>query len=157
RSKGEPFEIRDFSPDGYDERQYCSPGFNLPVGAFRRTPHGEYPEYHTSADNLDFISAAHLVDSLTTLLEVVDLIESDVRFVNRSPFGEPQLGRRGLMSSIGGKPASADHLALLWALNLSDGTNTVLDVAERSGLSFKRLRKAIEALASCGLLERAPH
>ena len=62
RSKGAPFEVRDFSPYGYDERQYCSPGFNLPVGSFRRTPHGEYPEYHTSADNLEFVSAAHLVE-----------------------------------------------------------------------------------------------
>src|SRR6185437_6708809 len=79
RTKGAPFEIRDFSPYGYDERQYCSPGFNLPVGSFRRTPHGEYPEYHTSADNLEFVSASQLAESLTTLLDVIDLIESDYR------------------------------------------------------------------------------
>src|SRR4029079_19701208 len=98
----------------------------LPVGSFRRTPHGEYPEYHTSADNLEFVSAAQLADSLTTLLDVIDLIESDYRFVNLSPMGEPQLGRRGFLSSIGGKAAKPDQLAVLWVLNLSDGNNSLL-------------------------------
>jgi aminopeptidase-like protein len=152
RTKGDPFEVRDFSPYGYDERQYCSPGFNLPVGGFRRTPHGEYPEYHTSADDLEFVSAAHLADSLGTLLEVIDLVESNLRFINLSPMGEPQLGRRGLLPSVGGKAAKADQLALLWVLNLSDGSNSVLDIAERSGLSFDQIRSAIEALTGCGLL-----
>jgi len=156
RSKGAPFEVRDFSPYGYDERQYCSPGFDLPVGSLLRTPHGEYPEYHTSADNLEFVSVDHLVDSLTTLLEVVDLIESDFRFINLSPMGEPQLGRRGLIGSVGGKAAKADQLALLWVLNLSDGNASVLDIAERSQLPFDQLRGAIEALSACGLLERLP-
>jgi aminopeptidase-like protein len=79
-TKGDPFEVRDFSPYGYGERQYSSPGFNLPVGGFRRTPHGEHPEYHTSADNFEFVSAGHLADSLRTLLEVIDLVESDLQF-----------------------------------------------------------------------------
>ncbi len=156
KTKGAPFAIRDFSPYGYDERQYCSPGFNLPVGSFRRTPHGEYPEYHTSADNLDFVSAPHLADSLATLLEIIDLIENDLRFVNLSPMGEPQLGRRGLVPALGGKAAKDGHLALLWVLNLSDGAGSVLDIAERSGLPFDTIRKAIDQLTACGLLDRAP-
>jgi aminopeptidase-like protein len=156
RTKGASFAVRDFSPYGYDERQYCSPGFNLPVGSFRRTPHGEYPEYHTSADNLDFVSAGYLADSLTTILEVIDLIESDRRFINLSPMGEPQLGRRGLIGSVGGKAAKSDQLALLWVLNLSDGANSVLDIAERSGLPFDQIRGAVDALIACGLLERLP-
>jgi aminopeptidase-like protein len=156
RTKGGAFEIRDFSPYGYDERQYCSPGFNLPVGGFRRTPHGEYPEYHTSADDLGFVSAEHLADSLNTLLEVIDLVESDVRFINLSPMGEPQLGRRGLLTSATGDAAKAEQLALLWVLNLSDGSNSVLDIAERSRLPFYQLRGAIDVLTACGLLERAP-
>jgi aminopeptidase-like protein len=101
RTKGDPYEVRDFSPYGYDERQLCSPGFNLPGGGFRRTPHGEYAEYHTSADDLGFVSAMHLADSLGTLLQVIDLLERDVRYVNLSPMGEPQLGRRGLFPSVG--------------------------------------------------------
>jgi aminopeptidase-like protein len=156
RSTGVPYEIRDFSPYGYDERQYCSPGFNLPVGSFRRTPHGEYPEYHTSADNLELVSATHLADSLVTLLEVIDLIESDLYFINLSPMGEPQLGRRGLVPSIGGNAAKSEQLALLWVLNLSDGNCSVLDIAERSGLPFDQIRRAIETLIACGLLEQKP-
>ena len=155
RTKGAPFEVRDFSPYGYDERQYCSPGFDLPVGSFRRTPHGEYPEYHTSADNLEFVSAARLAESVTTLLEVIDLIESDLCFINLSPMGEPQLGRRGLIPSVGGKAAQSDQLALLWVLNLADGDHSVIDIAERSGLCFDQLRRAIEKLIACGLLETA--
>lgn len=155
KTKGAPFAVKDFSPYGYDERQYCSPGFDLAVGSFRRTPHGEYPEYHTSADNLEFVSASHLADSLATLLEVVDLLENDLRFVNQSPMGEPQLGRRGLIPALGGKAAKDDQLALLWALNLSDGTNGALDIAERSGLPFDSIRRAIDALTACGLLEPA--
>ena len=130
RSRATPFEVRDFSSYGYDERQYCSPGFDLPVGSFRRTPHGEYTEYHTSADNLDFVSEEHLAGSLGALLETIDLLESDVAFRNLSPNCEPQLGRRGLL------PAACERaqMALLWMLNLSDGTNSLLDIAERSRL-----------------------
>jgi aminopeptidase-like protein len=149
RGKGEPFEVRDFSPYGYDERQFCSPGFNLPVGSFRRTPHGEYPEYHTSADNLGFVSPDHLADSLGTLLEVIDLLESDTKFRNLSPMGEPQLGRRGLLPA----PSERAQMALLWMLNLSDGNYSLLDIAERSGLPFGELRRATEILAEHGLLE----
>jgi aminopeptidase-like protein len=155
KTKGAPYAIRDFSPYGYDERQYCSPGFNLPVGSLRRTPHGEYPEYHTSADNLDLVSAPHLADSLATLLEVIDLLENDLRFVNLSPMGEPQLGRRGLVPALGGKAAKNDQLALLWVLNLSDGASGVLDIAERSGLPFDTIRKAVDQLTAAGLLDRA--
>jgi len=154
KTKGSPFAIRDFSPYGYDERQYCSPGFNLPVGSFRRTPHGEYPEYHSSADNLEFLSADHLADSLATLLEVIDLLENDLRFVNLSPMGEPQLGRRGLVSSLGGRAAKDDHLAMLWVLNLSDGTKSVLDIAEQYGLYVDAIRRAIDALMAARLLDR---
>lgn len=149
RSSATPFEVRDFSPYGYDERQYCSPGFDLPVGSFRRTPHGEYREYHTSADNLSFVSGAHLADTLGALLEVIDLIESDIAFRNLSPNCEPQLGRRGLL------PAANDsaQMALLWMLNLSDGSNSLLDIAERSRLPFAELRHATAILVEHGLLE----
>jgi aminopeptidase-like protein len=149
QTKGAPFEVRDFSPYGYDERQFCSPGFNLPVGSFRRTPHGEYPEYHTSADDLNFVSPAHLADTLGTLLEVIDLLESDVKFRNLSPMGEPQLGKRGLLPTASEK----EQMALLWMLNLSDGSSSVLDIAERSGLPFDELRRATESLVDYGLLE----
>lgn len=149
RTRHEPFAVEDFSPYGYDERQFCSPGFDLSVGGFRRSPGGQFAEYHSSADDTDFVSAPHLAHSLGTLLEVIDLIESDLRFRNLSPMGEPQLGRRGLL------PAANEtaQLALLWMLNLSDGRAGMLDVAERSGLPFGDLRTAAQALLDCGLLE----
>ena len=73
--KQQDFGVLEFSPYGYDERQYCSPGFNLAVGSLTRTPYGRFPEYHTSADNLDFVQPAALADSLAMYLAVVDLLE----------------------------------------------------------------------------------
>jgi aminopeptidase-like protein len=156
RHSGDDYEVLDFSPYGYDERQYCSPGFDLPVGCFMRTPWGRYPEYHTSADDLDFVSAAALADSFAKLLGALSVVDQNVAYVNLSPYGEPQLGRRGLYRSAGGrKDESVSELALLWVLNLSDSEHTLLDVAERSGLAFDAVRAAADALVGVGLLEEA--
>jgi aminopeptidase-like protein len=147
-------EILEFAPYGYDERQFCSPGFDLPVGRLSRTPDGRYPEYHTSADDLDFIQPLQLAASLAACLGIADLLESDRTYVNQSPKGEPQLGRRGLYRPIGGVASSpAGELAMLWMLNLSDGRHRLLDIAERSRVSFDELRRAAEALRESGLLK----
>jgi aminopeptidase-like protein len=154
---GEDHEIRDFSPYGYDERQYCSPGFDLAVGSLTRTPHGEYPEYHTSADNPDFVQPAKLVDSLRRYLEVIEVLEGNVAYRNLSPRCEPQLGKRGLYGSVGGQShAVATQMALLWVLNLSDGAHTLLDIAERSKLAFTDVRRAADALERAELLAVEP-
>lgn len=146
--------IIDFFPYGYDERQYCSPGFNLPVGMFQRSQFGTFPQYHTSADNLDFIRPEHLAASFAMLCAGIDIAEHDGRYLNLSPKCEPQLGRRGLYGAIGGdKDAAAKNMAMLWVLNLSDGEHTLLDIAERAGLPFAvvlataRLLEAHELLA----------
>jgi aminopeptidase-like protein len=153
RDKGAPFSIRDFSPYGYDERQYCSPGFDLPVGCLMRTPYGEFDEYHTSADNLDFVTPESLEDSFDTCLRVVDVLERNRTYVNLKPKGEPRLGRYGLYGSLGGgHHGEQQQLALLWVLNQSDGTTELLDVAERSGLSFALLAEAADRLEAAGLL-----
>ncbi|HEX7794276.1 MAG TPA: DUF4910 domain-containing protein, partial [Vicinamibacterales bacterium] len=145
--------IRDFSPYGYDERQYCSPGFNLPVGLLSRTPHGCFPEYHTSADNLECVDPHALADSLAKILNVVEVLEGDRIYLNRSPKCEPQLGRRGLFGSMGGHGAGREaESALLWVLNFSDGDHSLLDIAERSGISFNVVRTAADALIRCDLL-----
>ena len=154
RHSGDDHEVLDFSPYGYDERQYCSPGFDLPVGCLMRTPWGRYPEYHTSADDLDLVSPDALADSLGTVLAALSVVDSNATFVNLSPFGEPQLGRRGLYRSAGGrKDESASELAMLWVLNLSDSRHSLLDVAERSGLEFGAVKAAADALLAAGLLE----
>jgi aminopeptidase-like protein len=153
RQSGHPFGLIDFAPYGYDERQYCSPGYDLPVGCLSRTPYGRYPQYHTSADNLDFVLPGALTDSLNHLIAICDLLDGNGTYVNRSPKGEPQLGRRGLYGAIGGKSeARIDELAMLWVLNLSDGRHSLLDIAERSALPFSQVRHAADALAAHGLL-----
>src|SRR5262249_28755901 len=141
---------------GYDERQYCSPGFDLAVGSLTRTPHGRYPEYHTSADNLDLIRPEALADSLRAYLEVLAILERNASYRNTNPKCEPQLGRRGLYSAMGGlRDAKAAEMAMLWVLNLSDGRHTLLDVAERSGLAFHAVAAAAKTLEEHDLLERA--
>ncbi len=154
RHHGEGFEVRDFSPYGYDERQYCSPGFNLPVGSLTRTPHGRFPQYHTSADNLDLVRPEALAGSLAAYLRVFHILENNARYLNLNPKCEPQLGRRGLYQALGGlAEAGRLELALLWILNLADGGHSLLDIAERSGLDFTLIHQAARALAEARLLE----
>jgi aminopeptidase-like protein len=151
-----PHRILDFSPWGYDERQYCSPGFDLPVGCLMRTPHGQFPQYHTSADDLELVRPEALADSLHACEAILDLLDRNRAFVNLSPKGEPQLGRRGLYPAVGGGAQGTEQLALLWVLNLSDGRHTLLDIAERAKLPFDLIDRAAGALAAHGLLRAAP-
>jgi aminopeptidase-like protein len=156
RHSGREFQVLDFTPYGYDERQFCSPGINLPVGCFMRTPNGRYPQYHTSADDLTLVSPSALGESLQQLLRVVQVIEENGRCLNLNPKCEPQLGRRGLYRQMGGiKDAAAREMAMLWVLNLSDGQHDLLDVAVRSGIPFDRISQAAEALREARLLVSA--
>ena len=151
---GRPGRIIPFSPYGYDERQLCSPGFNLPVGRLTRSVNGGYAEYHSSADDLDFIRPEALEESLRACQLFVAVLEQDARYVNRSPKGEPRLGKRGLYGTVGGtSPAEREH-AMLWVLNQSDGSKSLLDVARRSGLRFDIIRQAAAELERAGLLGR---
>jgi aminopeptidase-like protein len=153
RASGEDFGVEDFVPFGYDERQYSSPGFDLAVGSLTRTPYGRYPEYHTSADNLDLVRPEALAGSLDTYLRVVRVLEGNRRYLNLNPKCEPQLGRRGLYRTTGGDDAGRSReLALLWVLNLSDGGHGLLDIAERSGMSFEKIEEAARALTEVDLL-----
>jgi aminopeptidase-like protein len=152
---GSPFDIRPFSPYGYDERQFCSPGIDLPVGCFMRTPHGEYPQYHTSADDLSLVRASSLADSLARVLGVIDVLERNQTYVNTRPYCEPRLGKYGLYRSVGGRSAGDYQMALLWLLNMSDGHHSVLDVAARARLPWGTITEALEALCAAGLLEPA--
>ena len=145
-------EILEFSPYGYDERQYCSPGFNLAVGCLMRSVWGSFPEYHTSADNLEFIEPLQLAGSLRVCSAILDVLEGDRCYRNLNPFCEPQLGRRDLYRSTGGDAISEEINARLWILNLSDGDHSLLDIAERSGMSFAVIDEAAELLCEKGLL-----
>ena len=146
-------QVIGFSPYGYDERQLCSPGFDLPVGRLTRSVNGGYPQYHSSADDLSLIRADCLAQSYEACQRIVAILETDERYINLSPRGEPLLGKRGLYGSVGGvSPAEREH-ALLWVLNQSDGSHSLLDVARRSGIDYERIREAAGALQRAGLLK----
>jgi aminopeptidase-like protein len=156
RQRGD-HEILEFSPFGYDERQFCSPGFNLPVGRLSRTPYDRYPEYHTSADNLQFVDPAQLAASLTACLGIVGVLENDRTYINQNPKCEPQLGKRGLYHTVGGSAhAPASEMAMRWALSYSDGQHSALDIAERSGLPFEAMDRTVKVLRDHGLLKEMP-
>lgn len=146
-------EIRDYAPWGYDERQYNSLGFDLPVGRLTRTPHGEYPEYHTSADDLSLISGGRLAESVRALTEIVAVLEHDGFHRNLLPRGEPQLGRRGLYPTTGGRSADDAVMAMLWVLALADGQTSLLDIAERAGTDFGAVHAAAQRLLAADVLE----
>ncbi|MEU9802524.1 DUF4910 domain-containing protein [Streptomyces sp. NPDC051000] len=149
-----PHHITEFTPYGYDERQFCSPGFDLGVGSLSRTPYAGYPEYHTSADNPDFVFPEAMADTLAVCREAFAVLDRNRRYLNLSPYGEPQLGRRGLYASLGGRSdAKQAQMAMLWVLSLSDGEHGLLDVCERSGLPFDTVVAAADALCDAGLIK----
>jgi aminopeptidase-like protein len=159
---GHEFQVLDFTPYGYtpygyDERQYCSPGISLPLGCFMRSPNGNFPQYHTSADDLTFVTPSALGESLQQLLRVVQVLEENRHYLNLNPKCEPQLGRRGLYREMGGtKHAAAREMALFWVLSLSDGKHDLLDIAVRSGLPFDQISGAADALRKADLLAATP-
>jgi len=151
---GRPHRVVDFSPYGYDERQFCSPGFNLGVGCLTRTPYAAYPEYHTSGDNPAFVRPEALADTLEACWEAFGVLDRDRRYLSLNPFCEPQLGKRGLYGSLGGRSdTKTAQLAMLWVLNLADGDHGLLDIAERSGLPFDTVADAARALHGAGLIK----
>ncbi|MFK4120455.1 DUF4910 domain-containing protein [Streptomyces longwoodensis] len=153
-ASGRPHRVTGFTPYGYDERQFCSPGFDLGVGSLSRTPYAGYPEYHTSADDLGFVSPEAMADTLAVCREAFAVLDRDRAYVNLSPYGEPQLGRRGLYDALGGRSdAKEAQMAMLWVLSLSDGEHGLLDVAERSGLPFETVAAAADALHGAGLIK----
>lgn len=152
RSCGSASRAVDFEPYGYDERQFCSPGFDLPVGRLTRSPNGRYAEYHTSADDLSFVRRDKLAESIRVLAEVLSVVDANRSPVSLSPKGEPRLGKRGLYGSVGGAgPGPLEH-ALLWTLNLADGAHDLIEMARRSALPFEALDHAATRLESVGLL-----
>lgn len=154
KNSGKEYSIEEFSPYGYDERQFCSPGFNLPIGRLSRTPFGTYPQYHTSADNLDFVKPDSLAESLLVCKSVVDLLEKNKTYQNQNPKCEPQLGKRGIYQGFGGgKDQRLKEMAMLWILNFSDGTNNLLDISKKSGIPFEIIQSMAELLRNYDLLK----
>ncbi len=154
KSLGTDHRVRDFAPTGSDERQYCSPGFNLPVGSLIRGAYGEYPQYHTSFDDKSLIDFAALRGTVDVFEAMCRSLDRNETFENLLPYGEPQLGRRGLYPTLGAVDQAERVQAIMWVLNLSDGNHDLLSIAERSGLSIDQLWNAAFASEKAGILRR---
>ena len=143
----ENYSIIDFFPGGSDERQYCSPGFNLPVGSLMRTMYKAYEEYHTSADNKDFISFEAMEKSIEKYLEIINLIEKNTKYINQYPFCEPQLGKRGLYPTLGSQKEKSEFVnAMRWILNFSDGNHDLISISQKSKIPLRKLFPVVEEL-----------
>jgi aminopeptidase-like protein len=147
--------VVDFSPYGYDERQFCSPGFNLPFGRLTRSSNGEYPEYHSSADNFELLDLDAMTQSIRALALIIQRIDGNRRLRSNHPCGEPRLGKRGLFRSTGGKSPADLEFAMLWLLNQADGLHGVVDIAAAAGLGDEIVQQAADALLRAGLLKYA--
>jgi aminopeptidase-like protein len=157
RHSGHRYEVMPFNPYGYDERQFCSPGFDLPVGCLMRGVHGTFPEYHTSADNLDFVKPEALDQSYALIESILDLLDQNRTYERVDGRGEPQLGRRGLYRAIAGQreAGGATQMDLLWFLNLADGKHSLLDMASRADIPFARLETAARLALDASLVQDA--
>ena len=174
KNSGDEYKIIDFVPKGSDERQFCSPGFNLPVGSLRRTDAANFPEYHTSADNTEFVKAEYLADSFSKYFKVILKLEenfgkfyskknkeepyeidkkNDQIFLNLNPKCEPKLDKTGLYRKIGGQKYN-NALTILWVLNYSDGQHSLRDISLRSGIDFKQIKQAAKLLQAKKLLKQ---
>ncbi len=149
---GVDHRVIDFYPFGYDERQYNSPGFRAPVGSFMRAIHGQTPEYHTSGDNLDLVDRAQIEQAIEVIGAVVRRVDEARVLRNRAPFGEPQLGRRGIYDAVGGSTIPDLQLAMLWVLNLSDGRRDLRAIARRAQMPYETIEAAADLLVEHDLL-----
>ena len=145
----------DFEPYGYDERQFCSPGIRLPAGRLSRLPNDQYPEYHSSADNMSLIQADTLEDSLKCLEAICGELDESTSYLNTASRGEPQLGKRGLYGPVGGMSPQDRQLMMLWLLNQSDGKHSIQRIARRAGVELAQLRQVASDLEDAGLLKDA--
>lgn len=152
---GAEARVIDFAPWGWDERQFNSPGFALPVGCLSRSRENAYPQYHSSADDLELVRPERLAEALDAVLSILDVLETDRRYLNLAPWGEPQLGRRGLYPRVGGHAVEREQRVMLWLLNQSDGQASLLDVAERAGIPYEEARDMAGTLVEAGLLVEA--
>lgn len=154
QNSGKPYKIIDFFPMGSDERQFCSPAFDLSVGSLMRSPYSFFKEYHTSADDLNFVQAEYLVDSYSKYLSVIFTLENNKKYLNLNPECEPQLGKRGLYEVISGQQYVVDiQNAMIAVLILSDGNRSLLNISEKSRIEFSLIKKAADLLLKHNLLK----
>lgn len=155
RTTCDSYKKYDFFPLGSDERQYCSPGFDLPFCSLTRSMYGEYDEYHTSLDNKEFISFDAMSKSAEFLMQAMQIVEYNGSYMNLYPYCELQLGKRGLYPTLSA-PNSRSTLvdAFMWILNYSDGNHDLMWISEKSGINFFVIKEAVEILLNHKILIR---
>lgn len=145
----------DFFAGGSDERQYCSPGFNLPVGSLMRSMYGTYKEYHTSLDNKDFVSFEAMEKTIAVYFSIIRLLELNRFYINNLPYCEPQLGKRGLYTSVGGsKEHALNQNKRMHLLSFADGSLDLVSIAEKRGWYALEMEDTIRELEAAGLLSQ---
>ncbi|MBA3722582.1 MAG: DUF4910 domain-containing protein [Parachlamydiaceae bacterium] len=149
----EQFHLYSFLDRGSDERQYCSPGIDLPIGSLMRSKYGSYPEYHTSLDNLNYITAEALEGSLKKYLQCIEALEHNHVYQNMY-FCEPQLGRRGLYSNLSKKNSADDVRLMMNLLAYCDGEKDLLAIAEKLNCSIFELIPLVTLLYSHDLIKK---
>ena len=149
-----PYKIIPFAVGGSDERQYCSPGFNMPVGSLTRSMYQQYKEYHTSLDNKEFISFSAMEKTIQTYFNFVKTLELNDIYTNTILYCEPQLGKRGLYSLTGGTWGDGvEHTrTLLHFLSFADGKNNLIDIAEKKGICALSFKSIIHICKEKGLI-----
>lgn len=146
--------VIDFFPLGSDERQYCSPGVNLPFCSLMHSVYGTFKEYHTSLDNKSYISFEVIQQSTEDLYDVIRILENDGRYFNQMPMCEPQLGKRGLYPTISAPNARSKVTdAMMWILNYSDGKHTLFDILKKAQLPIGSFLEAKDVLIKNGILK----
>ena len=151
---GKPYKVIDFAIGGSDERQYCSPGFNMPVGSLMRTKYQAYKEYHTSFDNKSFISFEAMNETIETYFSLVRAFELNDTYLNKIPFCEPQLSKRGLYTALGGQKQRTMALSKrLHLLSFADGKTSLLEIAERMNCNLLEFEETVYELKQAGLID----
>ena len=140
-----------FLERGSDERQYCSPGVDLPVASIMRSKYRAYPEYHTSLDNLDFVTPLGLQGGYTVLRDCLELLERN-RIYQATCLGEPQLGPRGLYPSLGTKNPQQEVTDILNFLAYADGANDLIEISNIIQVPAWRLYGVVDKLLAAGLI-----
>ncbi len=150
----EPFIEYSWLDRGSDERQYCSPGVDLPIGSLMRSKYGEYPEYHTSLDDMSVISPEGLSGGFKLLVSAIEILESNSYYINMLPC-EPQLGIRGLYPNTSTKKSGLEVRDQMNVISYLDGNNDLIEIANICGLSYSYVRTLINKLLDAGLIRLA--
>jgi aminopeptidase-like protein len=155
RFQEEKYSVREFAVGGSDERQYCSPGYNMPFGSLMRSVYHEFPEYHTSLDNKSFMSFEHLEKTIEAYFRIVETLELNGRYKGSVQYGEPMLGKHGMYPSSSTPDVNRmEVMKLMHFLTYADGETELLEVAEKMNLPVLSFKNVVEGCLEKGLVTR---